>query len=326
MELLSVIVPVYNTKEYLERCISSIRNQSYQNLEIILVNDGSTDKSGSLCEKIALEDNRIRVFHKENGGSSSARNLGISKANGNYLAFIDSDDYIEEEMYAHLMEAIQRMNVEIAQVARIEETDEGERLPDVCEAPFQEVIFESKEFLRELMMYRGDSSFCTKVVRKEYFDKEKFPEGELNEDLRLMVSLMEQGAKVLSIPYEGYHVVYRMGSNTRKEDRETFSRVYTDSVHNAERIYDLVEEKYPDMLTEAERFGAYQRLLYMLHIPISHMKQSNIEYRKIVKYIRKNRIRIYRNPYLEKKDKRNLFVLSFFPKLTRWVHAKYKGF
>lgn len=175
-------------------------------------------------------------------------------------------------------------------------------------------------------MYRGDSSFCTKVVRKEYFDKEKFPEGELNEDLRLMVSLMEQGAKVLSIPYEGYHVVYRMGSNTRKEDRETFSRVYTDSVHNAERIYDLVEEKYPDMLTEAERFGAYQRLLYMLHIPISQMKQSNIEYRKIVKYIRKNRIRIYRNPYLEKKDKRNLFILSFFPKLIRWVHAKYKGF
>jgi glycosyltransferase involved in cell wall biosynthesis len=326
MELLSVIVPVYNTKEYLERCVNSIRNQTYTELEIILVDDGSTDKSGSLCEKIALEDRRVRVFHKENGGSSSARNLGIKEARGNYIAFVDSDDYIEADMYAYLIEAIERTGAGMAQVGRIEESDGGERLEDVCEVPYQEVIFQPKEFLKELMMYRGDSSFCTKVVRKEYFLEEVFPLGELNEDLRLMVAILEQGASVLSLPYEGYHVVYRMGSNTRKEDRETFSRAYLDSVHNADRIYQLVREKYVDMLTEAERFGAYQRLLYLLHIPISRMNRANEEYRKIVKYIRKNRMRISKNPYLETKDKRNLFILSFFPKFTRWVHAKYKGF
>ena len=85
---ISVIVPVYNTVEYLPRCVDSIRRQTYRNLEIILVDDGSTDTSGAMAEKFALEDKRVRVFHKENGGSSSARNLGIEKARGDYLYFL----------------------------------------------------------------------------------------------------------------------------------------------------------------------------------------------------------------------------------------------
>lgn len=103
--LISVIVPVYNVVDYLQRCVDSIRNQTYPNLEIILVDDGSTDKSGALAEKMAMEDRRIRVFHKENGGASSARNLGISMAEGDYIGFVDGDDYIEPKMYERLLDA-----------------------------------------------------------------------------------------------------------------------------------------------------------------------------------------------------------------------------
>ena len=102
-EKISVIVPVYNVEQYLERCVDSIINQTYTNLEIILVNDGSTDNSGKLCDELAKKDERIRVIHKENGGLSDARNRGIEEAESDLVGFIDSDDYIDNDMYEILL-------------------------------------------------------------------------------------------------------------------------------------------------------------------------------------------------------------------------------
>ena len=104
--MISVIVPVYNRKETLERCVQSLRGQTYSDLEIILVDDGSTDGSGALCNALAREDVRIRVIHKENGGVSSARNAGMEAAKGEYLMFTDSDDYAEAQMAEKLLEGI----------------------------------------------------------------------------------------------------------------------------------------------------------------------------------------------------------------------------
>lgn len=124
--LISVIVPVYNVIEWLPRCVESIRRQTYPNLEIILVDDGSTDNSGALAEKMALEDKRVRVFHKENGGTSSARNLGISKARGDYIGFVDSDDYIEPQMYEKLLGVALAENLLMVQTSR-DEIDEDRK-------------------------------------------------------------------------------------------------------------------------------------------------------------------------------------------------------
>ena len=118
--LISVIVPVYNIIEYLPRCVHSITSQTYENLELLLVDDGSTDGTGELCDRLAAEDGRIRVFHKENGGSSSARNLGISQAKGEYLGFVDSDDYVEPDMYERLYGGICEYQVKVAQIGRDE--------------------------------------------------------------------------------------------------------------------------------------------------------------------------------------------------------------
>lgn len=113
-DLISVIVPVYNVEDYIDRCIESITNQTYKNLEIILVDDGSSDKSLDLCKKWARKDNRIIVIHSENKGVSSARNIGLTKATGDYIGFIDSDDYIDSRMYELLLSSIKKYNSDIA--------------------------------------------------------------------------------------------------------------------------------------------------------------------------------------------------------------------
>ena len=107
-EQISIVVPVYNVEQYLEKCVNSIINQTYKNLEIILVDDGATDSSGNMCDELAKSDNRIKVYHKENGGLSDARNYGVERATGEYIGFVDSDDYIDSEMYEKLYEAIKK--------------------------------------------------------------------------------------------------------------------------------------------------------------------------------------------------------------------------
>lgn len=123
--LVSVIIPVYNVKEYLKKCIFSVIEQSYRNLEIILVDDGSTDGSESICDLFALEDNRIKVIHKENGGLGLARNAGIKVANGEYIYFIDSDDYVNKDAINNLMFNIEKYNCDtvIGGFTRVNEND-----------------------------------------------------------------------------------------------------------------------------------------------------------------------------------------------------------
>ena len=114
IDLISIIIPVYNVEQYLSRCIDSVINQTYKNLEIILIDDGSTDDSGEICDEYALKDNRIKVMHKQNGGVSSARNEGLDISKGNYIGFIDSDDFIEKDMYEFLYDLLTKNNCDIS--------------------------------------------------------------------------------------------------------------------------------------------------------------------------------------------------------------------
>ena len=125
-ELISVIVPIYNVEKYLERSVGALLGQTYTNLEIILVDDGSKDRSGVMCDEFAAKDSRVKVIHKENGGSSSARNLGIEAATGDYIGFCDSDDYTESDMYENLLAIMkEHEDAVIAQAMSSDYTDEG---------------------------------------------------------------------------------------------------------------------------------------------------------------------------------------------------------
>lgn len=328
--LISVIVPVYNIKEYLPRCVASIQAQTYPELEIILVDDGSEDGTGELCEKLAETDPRIRVYHKENGGSSSARNLGISLAKGDYLGFVDSDDYIEPDMYEKLYEGICRFKVRVAQIGRDEITPEGEVLPDLCIPPEEPKLISGEDFLYELLMHRGDCSFCTKLIDRtllEEYSTERvdgvdtyFPLGVLNEDFYLLVKLLEKPGQILSLPGYAYHVFYRIGSNSRKENKEQFSRVFGDCVDNADMVSELVERQYPKLTDVSFRFSIFQRLEYLLHIPISQMKKNNRQYRDIIRFLRKNWGKSMKNPVLTGKNKIYHTLFAIAPAEVRKLH------
>ncbi len=319
--LVSVIVPVYNIKEYLPRCVASICNQTYSDLEIFLVDDGSTDGTGALCDTLALEDERIRVFHKKNGGSSSARNLGISHAKGQFLGFVDSDDYIEPWMYERLVKGQKESGAKIVQIGRDEVDEAGNQLPNICEPPERDVFISSKEFMNELLMHRGDCSFCTKLVDRTLFDDYRFPIGVLNEDFHILVQMLTKVDGLLSLSGQGYHVFYRIGSNTRKQDKKDFSRVYQDNVDNADMVYHIVKEHFSDLMEVAERFGFFQRLDYLLHIPMEQMEKNNIIYRNIYQYLRKHTGNVLTNNYLTKKNKVYLLLLTIAPKTVRKLHA-----
>ena len=323
--LISIIIPIYNIMDCLEKCVDSCINQTYQNIEILMVDDGSTDGTGALCDKLKEKDARIRVFHKENGGSSSARNLGIENAKGEYLGFVDSDDFISPTMYEELMNAIIEHEVPIAQVSRDEIDDKGNKLPDVCTPPEKAFLCTSDEFMKELLMHRGDCSFCTKLIKKDLFHDKRFPVGKLNEDFYLLLQMLKEVNGIYILPGQYYHVFYRIGSNTRKKDKNEFSRVFMDIVENADVAQSIVDKHYPDLKEVCIRFGLFQRLDYMLHIPTVQMNSKNEFYGKVKKYLRSHVRDTVKNPYLTKKNKIYLILLTIAPKMVRVLHQKAKG-
>lgn len=324
--LISIIVPVYNIEDFLPRCVGSLQNQTYPQMEILLVDDGSTDGSSALCDRLGREDPRIRVFHKENGGSSSARNLGIAQARGEYLGFVDSDDYVEPDMYEKLYDAMVRYGVSVAQTGRDEIDTDGNRLPDICIPPGETVCVEAEDFLQELLMHRGDCSFCTKLLQRNVLEGRGFPTGMLNEDFHLLVKLLgERIHSIVLLPDRGYHVFYRMGSNSRKAGQEDFSRVYADNVVNADMVCGIVEDRYPGLWDTAFRFGIFQRIDYMLHIPISRMNRDNGFYRDVVRYLRKNWWKSMKNPVLTGKNKIYHTLFAAMPKGIRVLHRALRG-
>ena len=347
----SVIVPVYNIIEYLERCVNSLTSQTYRDLEIILVDDGSTDGSGELCDELTKKDERIRVFYQENAGSSAARNKGIKAAKGEYISFVDSDDYVNPDFIEKMIEAAIRHNAPMAQISRDEIDENGNRLADVCEPPKEEIIITAHDQMRELLLHKGDCSFCTRITHRSLFglaskgDSEAgpnsegkaklypegaglrlFPEGVLNEDFRLMINMLTatDGLPKLEeypiLPDQAYHVFYRMGSNSRKKDSNEFSRVFSDIVDNADYVESIIDDAYPDLKNIARRFALFQRLDYMLHIPVSMMNKSNEFYKRVVRYLRKHFSDTLFNRHLTAKNRIYLVLLTIAPRFVRKVH------
>ncbi|HOU09200.1 MAG TPA: glycosyltransferase family 2 protein [Clostridiales bacterium] len=182
MALVSVIIPVYNVEAYLRRCVDSVLAQTHAQLEVILVDDGSPDNCGSICDAYAAADDRVRVIHKANGGLSSARNAGIEKAGGDYLAFIDSDDTVAPGMIAALLAALEREGADIAVCGFVKVGEDFRPLgkPNA----FGPALLTGEEAMEKL--YTNDyiyfTTVCNKLFRRSLFDKVCFPEGKLFED------------------------------------------------------------------------------------------------------------------------------------------------
>ncbi|WP_022765756.1 glycosyltransferase family 2 protein [Butyrivibrio sp. XPD2006] len=327
---ISVIIPAYNIEDLLEKCVTSVASQDYPKelLQIIVVDDGSTDNTPGIADELARKYSNVQVIHKENGGSSSARNVGIEAATGDYLGFVDSDDYISGVMYSTMMEAALRNNADMVQIARDEISESGDKLPDVLEPFDEEKEITPTEHLRTLLMHTGDASFCTKLTKKELFTEDmRFPEGELNEDFYLMIHMLEKVNKLILLPEACYHVFYRTGSNSRKkaQDKDYFPPVFTDIVRNSDVVLDLVSRNHRELIPVALRFGFVQRLDYLLHIPISKMTSDNTFYKKVVSDLRRSFAKMLGNKYLSAKQKAYLTLLTLAPKGVRKLHAGIRG-
>lgn len=191
--IISIIVPIYNVDNYLEKCIDSILNQALEEFELVLVNDGSTDNSGAICDKYSNKDERVKVIHKKNGGVSSARNVGIKNANGDYIGFVDPDDYVDIDMYKKLYELCIKSNSDIA-ICKLGREING----NIINKSDDEGLLElnNLEGMRELFkgeLYRF--SLCNKLFNKKCFENIKFPEGRIHEDLSTTYKLFANSNK-----------------------------------------------------------------------------------------------------------------------------------
>jgi glycosyltransferase involved in cell wall biosynthesis len=191
---LSVIVPIYNVEAYLHRCIDSVLAQTFTDFELILVDDGSPDNCGAICDAYALKDPRVRVIHKENGGRSDARNTGLDACRGDYIGFVDADDYISSRMYQRLLELIERYGADMATTGFVNVDENGNHL-EVYPQLSQECLLDQEDFIDHFYpdnKWKIFASPCNKLYRKRIFQNLRYPEGKPYEDSFLLLPLLDR--------------------------------------------------------------------------------------------------------------------------------------
>lgn len=204
MKLISVITPVYNSKEFLNKCIESIINQTYKSFELILIDDGSTDGSSELCDKWALKDNRIRVIHQDNQGQAVARNRALDICKGDYIAFVDSDDYIHPEMFSVLLRNIRESGADLAVCNHItgKEADyEWKKLEESFD------VYTGKSFLRKCLLEKKNKSWLLwdKLYRRNCFENIRLPNGRIYEDNATVYKIIYGSDKIVDCNDELYY-------------------------------------------------------------------------------------------------------------------------
>ena len=219
-ELISVIVPVFNVEQYLPRCIDSIINQTYNNLEIILIDDGSTDNSGKICDEYEKKDKRIKTFHKKNGGLSDARNYGLNRMNGKYVSFVDSDDYIDKSFLKVLYSNLKTNKSEISCCKMMNIKTKIKKNKKNVKKTIIKV--NSSEAIK-MVLYENniDSSVCNKIFDKELFDNINFPIGRYFEDLSTIYKIIYKSTNVVITNLPLYFYFQRHDSivHTKNEKR-----------------------------------------------------------------------------------------------------------
>ena len=215
--LVTVIVPVFNVEKYVSDCIESLINQSYSLLEIILVDDGSTDKSGIICDKYSQFDTRIKTFHKKNGGLSDARNFGIKKASGEYYAFVDSDDVIHPQFIETLLSICIEKDIGISK-CRIINFDARKSLKwdTGSDCKFFVKEYTSEEYLSEINKLNAGYSVCNKLFDSALFDGISFPFGKLHEDVAVIYKLIEKSGRIAECNADLYAYRTNVNSITKK--------------------------------------------------------------------------------------------------------------
>lgn len=323
MPIISVIVPVFNVEKYLNKCMDSILNQTFEDFEVILINDGSTDGSPLICQKYAAQDHRINYICQENQGPGRTRNIGIDIAKGQYILFVDSDDYIAENMLDVLYTNITSEGTDVASCG-IYNVYKTKCVPQY--EGIEQFVCDNIEGFRLLLIgEKIPGSSCNKLINKKVFEKIRYPEGILYEDVAFHTDLM-QSIKTIHVDTTPlYYYVHRENSiTTDKFDSRAmmFIYAYEDNLR-------VIEQRYPLILTEA-RFKLFWAYFSILDRILKEKRYWTIpEYKKVKRYLKRNAIRIIKNPYFHKARKLGTLALlinvRFYNALTKLNEKKSKG-
>lgn len=319
-KLISVVVPIYNVERYLSKCIDSIINQTYCNFELILVDDGSTDNSGMICDKYAETDIRIKIIHKKNGGLSDARNVGISLANGDYITLIDSDDYIDSKFLENFINIIRKQDADLIVTGLIDFYDSDKNVSAKNSSEF-EILNREQTYKKMLLQDGMDVNATAKLYKKSIFDNIRYPVGELYEDIKVIYDVVEASNIIIFSKYKGYFYLQRsdsiMYSNMSK--KKLMLLVTVDKLKN------LIHKNYPNIEEAAIRRYIYCNF-HLLGRAIFD-KKFLAECKDMRKNILKYQNLIWRNNIFSKKEKiATLFLkLGLIPyKIMWWCFCKLK--
>lgn len=295
LPLISVIIPVYNVENFLGRCFRSAAQQTYKNLEIILVDDGSTDASGKLCDQYAKYDRRVKVIHQPNGGLSQARNSGLKIAKGEYLTFLDSDDLFGNNDYLEKMyEGIVQTDSDLA-ICAIIEVRSGSEL-DYGQNYQTETMF-PKATLERMLRERGfNVSAYAKLYHKNLWSNVTFPEGKLHEDLGTTYKLVMNAKRVVYLPAVKYFYVRRENSISSS----SFTARKLDILDFTDEMCAEIDARYKTLknVTDLRRIHARFSILCQ----IDKRTHPNLE-RKLITYIKTHKSYVLKNPEASLKDK-----------------------
>lgn len=324
--MISIIVPVYKVEEFLNRCIDSLISQTYKDLEIILVDDGSPDNCGSICDEYAAIDNRIKVIHKTNGGLSSARNAGLKIAKGEYIAFVDSDDWVDPEMYEKLFELAQRYDADIVECGlRYFRPWKPERMFYEPENTKEVAVFTNIEALERL--YFGPqihSDICimvwNKLYRRSLLANLNFADGFIHEDVDFTPKALFNANKVVKYYDSFYNYNIHLGANSTSGMKKNF--------HKLESTYEMKKRTYDffrkNSVAKISDFTEYAFLEAIIDVVISaHGKSEPFEQlsKKAFAEYRKLYNRIAQNEFCKPKIKYIVFGLC--PSLFYYIKFFY---
>ena len=308
--LISIIVPVYNVEPYLYKCIDSIINQTYKNLEIILVDDGSPDNCGVICDEYAQKDNRIKVIHKTNGGLSDARNAGLNIAAGEWISFIDSDDWIEPTMYEVLLNLAQNFDSQISVGGVADEIYENGKIitvkttNSIVSSPY---VLSRTQAMQKYFL--GSWSAWDKIYRREIFDNIRFPVGEINEDEAIVLQILENASNISYTNQVFYHYIKRPESITTTSFHPKKLAWY----YHCKANLSFIKENYPSLTEYAEKryFSSILFFLIMISRENDQSQYSDI-LTELLLELKTNFKKIVRNNFLTTKDKFFALIFRFF--------------
>lgn len=316
MKLISIIVPVYNVAFYLPKCLDSIIAQTYSNIEILLINDGSTDESGKICDEYAQKDPRIKVWHKENGGVSSARNLGIEMACGQYIGFVDSDDIIEPEMFENLLTNAVLHQCEISCCTLNTVKRDGSSYCLKASSAFSE---ESKNVITKYftdpfvkaLLYGPNN----KIFRADIIHNIRFRPYRLGEDILFVFEALIHCTQIYFDTFVGYH--YMMRENSAMTSPFSIKRL--DYIAAARTLEMICETEAPYAATKA-RIWVYGHVLITIRQIYANRKQHHTVFANFIRenlpYLRENRALLSHLPFKRQID---YYLLNHMPFIYRFI-------